>query len=154
MKLFALPLLLGALMLPSCSTLGNVQRDLATMSQSEYEGLKSKVASVTAITSSRLAKDWDAEKRVKALAIIAEGRLLLSGDKLADLGATDLIRALADRYGEKLGLDDQARRDVKDAALLVDALVGPIKLGVDGKLGERESGLILALLDGLEYGLK
>lgn len=154
-QLLALPLLLAALMLPSCSTLGNIQRDLASMSQSEYEGLQSKVASITAITSSRLARDWDAEKRQKALNVIAEGRLLLlAGDQLADLGATDLIRSLADRYGEKMGLDDQARRDIKDAALLLDVLIGPIKLGIDGKLGERELGLLLSLLKGLEYGLR
>lgn len=155
MKLhFLSPLLLAALMLPSCSVVGNIQRDLATMSQPEYEALKSKVASITAITSSRLAKDWDAEKRAKALKILDEGKALIIENKLADLGATDLIRGLADRYGEKMGLDEQARRDIKDAALLLDALVGPIKLGIDGELGERELGLILALLEGLEYGLK
>jgi hypothetical protein len=124
------------------------------MSQSEYEGLQNKVASITAITSSRLAKNWDAEKRQKALGVIAEGKLLLAGDNLADLGTSDLIRGLADRYGEKMGLDDQERRDIKDAALLLDVLVGPIKLGIDGKLGERELGLILSLLKGLEYGLR
>ncbi len=153
-QLLALPLLLAALMLPSCSTLGNVQRDLAAMSQSEYEGLQSKVASITAITSSRLAQDWDAEKRQKALNVIGEAMLLLAGDNLADLGASDLIRGLADRYGEKMELDEQARRDIKDAALLLDVLVGPIKLGIDGKLGERELGLLLSLLNGLAYGLR
>lgn len=154
-QLLALPLLLAALMLPSCSTIGNIQRDLATMSQSEYKGLKNKVASITAITSSRLAKDWDAEKRQKALDIIVTGQLLVQSNKdLADLDVTDLIRSLADRYGEKMGLDEQSRRDIKDAALLLDVLIGPVQLGIDGRLGERELGLILALLDGLAYGLK
>ena len=152
-QLLALPLL-AALLMPSCSTLGNVQRDLNSMSEVQYQDLQHKVASITAITSSRLAKDWDAEKRAKALRLIAEGKVLITTDKLSELGATDLIRGLADRYGEQMGLDEQARRDVKDAALLLDALVGPIKLGVDGKLGVRELGLVLALLDGLEDGLK
>lgn len=153
-QLLTLPLLLAALMLPSCSTISNVQHDLAAMSQSEYEGLKSKVASVTAIASSRLAKGWDAEKRYKALVILTESRLLIAANNLADFDVTNLIHSIADRYGEKMGLDVQARRDIKNAALFVDVLVGPIKLGIDNKLGERELGLIVALLDGLEYGLK
>jgi len=152
-QLLALPLL-AALLMPSCSTLGNVQRDLNTMPVAQYEDLKTKVGSITAITSSRLAKDWDAEKRAKALNIISQGRLLLVGGELESLGATDLVRSLADRYGEKMGLDEQARRDIKDAALLLDALVGPITLGLDGKLGVRELGLLLSLLDGLEYGIR
>lgn len=149
-----LPLLLAALILPSCSTISNTQHDLATMSQSEYKGLKSKVVSVIAITSSRLAQNWNAEQRHKALVIIAEGRRLVLDGISSDLDTTNLIRGLADRYGDKMGLDEQARRDIKDAALLVDVLVGPIKLGIDNKLGERELGLVLALLGGLEYGLK
>lgn len=152
MKLLALPLLLVALALPSCSTIQTAREDLQTMEQPQYEDLTRKVATITEITSSRVSKDWDAAKKAKAASIIAQGRELLSGD-LGTLGATDLIRELADRYGEKLGLDDQARRDIKDAALLVDAVVGPIKVGIDGKLNERELGLVLALLDGLERGL-
>lgn len=150
--LLTLPLL-AALMLPSCATVSNVRADLNTMDVAQYENLRHKVSVITEITSSRLAKDWDAEKRAKAISVISQGRELLQGNNLAELGATDLIRGLAERYGEKLGLDEQARRDIKDAALLVDAAVGPIKLGIDGKLTEREKGLIIALLDGLERGL-
>lgn len=151
--LYALPLL-AALMLPSCSTSSNDLADLSQMEASEYENLKQKVSTITALSSSRIAREWDAEKRDKALGIIAEGRRLISEGGLGDLNATDLIRALADRYSEKLGLDENAKRDIKDAALLIDAIVGPIKLGIDGSLGSREAGLILALLDGLELGIE
>jgi hypothetical protein len=152
MKLFALPLLLVALMLPSCSTISNIQRDINQMTAAQYDGLKAKVFAITSITSSRVAKDWSANKRAKALDLIAKGRALLTTD-LSSLDATSLIRALADRYSDKMGLDAQAKSDIKDAALLLDVLVGPIKVGVDGKLGERELGLVLALLTGLEDGL-
>ena len=157
MKLLALPLLLGALMMPSCSTISNLQRDVNTMSEAQYEGLKTKVGSITAITSSRLAKDWDVAKRAKALGVITKAREIINSnltEGIEGLDVVGVIRALADLYGEKMGLDEQARRDVKDAALLIDALVGPIKLDIDGKLGEREKGLVLALLDGLQYGIR
>ena len=152
MKPFLLPSLLVALMLPSCATIQTAREDLQTMEEPQYEELKHKVSVITEITSSRISKDWDAAKKAKATALIAQGRLLLGGD-LSEFGATDLLRELADRYGEKLGLNDQARRDIKDAALLVDAIVGPIKVGIDGKVNDRELGLVLALLEGLERGL-
>lgn len=154
MKLFTLPLLLVALMLPSCSTLTNLQRDLDTMTEAQYEGLKNNIMSITAITSSRLARNWDTTKRDKARGVITQVARLIVANEFGNLDATHLIRSLADHYGDKMGLDEQARRDIKSAALLVDIVAGPIKLGVDGKLGEREQGLILALLDGLAYGLK
>lgn len=151
--LYTLPLL-AALMLPSCSISSSNLLNLDQMEVSEYENLKHRVSTITALASSRVARGWDAEKREKALGIVAEGRQLIISGNLGDLNATDLIRALADHYGEKLGLDENAKRDIRDAALLLDAIVGPIKLGIDGSLGEREEGLILALLDGLELGLK
>ena len=154
MKLLALPLLLVTLMLPSCSTLTNLQRDLNTMTEAQYRGLKNKVMSITAITSNRLAKNWDTAKRDKARGVITQAARLIVANKFGSLDATNLIRSIADHYSKTMGLDEQARRDIKSAALLVDVVVGPIKLGVDGKLGEREQGLILALLEGLAYGLK
>lgn len=154
MKLLYILPLLAAFMLPSCSTSSSKIRNLDQMEASEYEDLKHQVSTITALASSRAARGWDAEKRDKALGIIAEGRQLIADGGLGDLNATDLIRALADRYSEKLGLDEDAKRDIKDAALLIDIVAGPIKLGIDGSLDEREEGLILALLDGLELGIK
>ena len=151
--LYTLPLL-AALLLPSCSISSSQLVDLDQMEASEYDSLKHQVLTVTALASSRVSRGWDAERRDKALGIITEARLLITDGGLNDIGATDLIRALADRYGEKLGLDEDAKRDIRDVALLIDVIVGPIKIGIDGSLGEREAGLILALLDGLELGLR
>lgn len=152
MKLFTLPLLLAMLMLPSCSMLTNAQRDINEMTVSQYAGLKTKVYALTAIASNRIAKDWSAEKRAKARNLIIDTRTLVT-QNLADLDVTSVIRTLANRYADKMGLDTQAKSDIQNAALLIDAIVGPIKIGIDGKLGERELGLVLALLDGLQNGL-
>lgn len=152
MKLSTLPLLLAALMLPSCSTLTNAQRDINEMTVSQYTGLKTKVYALTAIASNRIAKDWDVDKRSKALGFITNARTFVTLG-LGDLDVVGVIRTLANRYAENMGLDAQARSDIQNAALLIDAVVGPIKIGIDGKLGERELGLVLALLDGLQNGL-
>ena len=151
-SLYILPLL-AALMLPSCSILLGGP-SLNEMETSEYEDLKHKVSTITALASSRLARNWDAEKREKALEVITQSRAFIIGNVFGDLNTTDIIRVLMNNYGDRLGLDVDARRDIKDAALAIDLLVGPIELGIDGSLGERERDLILALLSGLELGLK
>lgn len=152
-KILIFPLL-ATLALSSCSTIPSTREDLQTMEQPRYEDLQRRVSAMAEIASSRIAQKWDAAQRDKARGVIANAHKLLALNELGEIGPTDLIRELADRYSDKLGLDEQARRDIKDVALLVDAAVGPIKLGVDGKLNDRELGLVTALLDGLARGLQ
>ena len=161
MKLFRLmlaaPLLATLAMLPSCSTMSGARQDLNEMSESEYHALGTKVLGITAVTSRRVAIDWDEAKIAKARGVIAKGMALVDAndaEQWSKLDATSLVRALAIKYGEALDLDRKAQLDIQDAALLVDVIVGPIQLGVDGKLGERERGLLMALLQGLEIGLR
>ena len=154
--MLALPIL-ACLSLPSCSTVKQARHDIRTMDQIDYDALRGKVFGITAIASHRIAMEWDADKKDEARAVVIKGRALIQGNKaeeLAKLDATSLIRALAKKYGEQLGLDQKAMMDIQDAALLVDVVVGPIKLKIDGTLDERERGLILVLLQGLEVGLQ
>ena len=154
--------LLSSLLLPlggltSCSIMTKARKDLATMSQPEYDSLRSKVHALSLITSRRISKNWDAEKLAKAAKVIAKGHLLVQSNKpaaWAKLDATSLIRTLADKYAEELGLSARTKMDIQDATILLDVIVGPIQLGIDGKLGEREKGLATALLDGLGDGLR
>ena len=62
--------------------------------------------------------------------------------------------SIADNYGERLGLSEQERRDIRDAALLIEVLAGPVKLSIEGSLDPRDQELILAFLDGLAYGIQ
>ena len=140
--------------LASCSTISNKRHDIAGLSQPEYNQLKTKIISVAEITSSRISQNWNDERKNKALEVINNGKGLLNDPaKLQALNTTNLIRTLVDQYSEKMGLNSESRADIKDAALLMDVLVGPIMIDIDAKLTERELGLLRALLDGLENGL-
>ena len=147
-KLLMLPLL-GLLALSSCSTMPQ----LGEMPAGEFEALKTRVNAATAIVSSRISTDWDQAKRDKALGLITKAKEVVVSNNLGELGATNVVRTLVDRYGEALGLDAQAQRDVRDAALLIELVVGPINVDIDGKIDPQEQELVLAFLEGLEFGI-
>jgi len=149
-KLFILPLLV-ALAFPSCAT--TALPVLTDMPVAEYDALKIRVNVATALVSSRISVDWDEEKRAKALDLIGQAKAVVVANNFARLGATNVLRALVDRYGNALGLDAQSQRDVRDAALLIELIVGPINIDINAQIEPREQELILTFLDGLEVGL-
>ncbi len=144
-KLFTLPLL-AMLALTSCANMGE-------MTPVEFDNLKNRVSVATTIVSSRLAQDWNQEKRDQAIELVAASRAMVETNNLATLDASNVLRSLVEQYGNSLGLDDQGKRDLRDASLLVELVVGPIDLGIEGKLDPRDQELILAFLEGLELGL-
>jgi len=140
--------------LASCSTISDQRHDIAELSQAEYDQLKTKIVSVAEITSSRISQSWNKERKIQALVVIGDGLALLDDpSRLQALNTTNIIRTLVDQYSKKMGLNSESRSYIKDAALLMDVLVGPIMIDVDAKLSERELGLLRALLDGLANGL-
>ena len=149
-KLFILPLL-AMLAFSSCAT--TALPVLADMPVAEYDALKVRVNVATALVSSRISTSWDEEKRTKALDVITEAKDTVVANNFAQLGATNVLRALVDRYGDALGLDAQSQRDVRDAALLIELIVGPINININAEIEPREQELILMFLDGLEVGL-
>lgn len=127
----------------------------SNMSESEFESLKTRVNAATTIVSSRLAQEWDADKRAEAAGVIREARELIASNSVGELGAGDVLRGLVDRFGDQLGLDEQAQRDIRDASLLIEIAIGrPITVGPDAQLGERDQALVLAFVDGLLEGLE
>tara|TARA_S200002703_G_scaffold137880_1_gene127912 strand:+ start:488 stop:871 length:384 start_codon:yes stop_codon:yes gene_type:complete len=124
------------------------------MTPAEFEDVKNRVNAATALVSSRIAAEWDAPQRQKAVDAVVEIRALVEENNLATLEAGNILRGIADRYGERLGLSEEEQRDVRDAALLIEILAGPVKLGIEGSLDPRDQELILAFLEGLEYGLQ
>ncbi len=146
--------LLAALMLPSCSAISSARLELNEMTVSQYKLIQAKVMTITELASFNIAMNWDAARKAQAVSIIAEGRALLQDlPRLRELDTTDLVRALTDRYSERMGLDEETRSHIRNATLLMDVLVGPITIDIDGKLDIREVGLLLAVLEGLENGL-
>lgn len=144
-KLLVLPLLA---LLGGCMATSN-------MSESEFQSLKTRVGAATTIVSSRLAQEWDAPQRERAVAVIGEVRELVASNNLEELGAGDVLRGLVDRFGERLGLTEQAQRDIRDASLLIEIAIGrPITVGPDAKLDTRDQELVLAFVDGLLEGLE
>ena len=124
------------------------------MSPAEFQDIKNRVNAATALVSSRIAAEWDAQQRNKALRIVMDARVIVETNDLSTLDAGNILRSLADNYGKKLGLGEQEQRDVRDAALLIEILAGPIKLGIEGSLDPQDQELIIAFLDGLAYGLQ
>tara|TARA_S200002703_G_scaffold149410_2_gene146932 strand:- start:84 stop:539 length:456 start_codon:yes stop_codon:yes gene_type:complete len=149
-KLLALPLL-ALLAFPACQTTLPVLTDMPV---AEFDALKTRVNVATALVSSRISVDWDQAKRNKALNLIDQAQAVVEANDFSQLGATNVLRALVDRYGDALGLDDQAKRDVRDAALLIELIVGPINIDINASIEPREQELILTFLDGLEVGLQ
>jgi len=140
----------GIFIASSCSTINNIEE----MSPPKYYQLKIKIASIAELASGRISQNWSDERKDRALVIINDGVALINDpSKLKQLDVTNLIRALGDRYGDKMNLDAQAKSDIREATLLIDILIGPIQLDVTSELSEREKGLLLTLLSGLENGL-
>lgn len=143
-KLLLLPFLA---LLGSCAT--------ATMTDGEFQSLKTRVGAATTIVSSRLAEEWDAPQRAKAIQVITEVKELAVVNNLEQVVAGDVLRSLVVRFGDKLGLSEQNQRDLRDASLLIELAMGrPITFDLGGKLEPRDQELLLAFLDGLLEGLE
>jgi len=146
--LLTLPLLV-TLMLPSCAIVQSARDRLERMPQEQYVELLTKVENAGAIGGKKLAEILD-DKRLLALQITRSLKTAVITDRLE---IVDVLRGIVDNYGSNLGLEETHLDYVRDGAKLIDAAVGQVRLGIDGKLSEREKGLVIALLDGLERGL-
>lgn len=147
--------LVACSIIPSCTTVSTVRQNIATMEGVRYDELKTKVYVVSGIASHRISRSWDESSKRRARQFLVDTTILLSSDinQVKDLDITSILRGLVKRYADKFNLDEQDLQDLQDAALLVDTLVGPIKLGVDGLLTMRETQLAVALLSGIHDGL-
>ncbi len=146
--LHTLPLLV-VLTLPSCSIVQSARDKLETMSQPDYQILVVRIEATSALGGKKLAEVLGDRSPI-ALDVT---RRLQTAVKTDSLDVADVIKGIADSYSEQLGLSAEHLDYIRDGAKIIDATVGQVRLGIDGKLTEREKGLVLALLEGLERGL-
>ncbi len=146
--LYTLPLLV-VLSLPSCTTVQSARDKLEVMPETSYQTLIVRVEATAALGGEKLAEALGDRSSI-ALDIT---RQLQTAVRTDSLDVADVIKGIADKYGTQLGLSTEHLDYVNDGARLIDAAVGQIRLGIDGALTEREKGLVLALLEGLERGL-
>lgn len=148
-KLLALPVLI-TLALSSCAAIESARDKLETMPDADYLSLTAKVERGGIKGGVKLG-ELLGDRTELALSLT---RTLMTSIKNDTLDVADIIRGVVDQYGTKLGLEEEHMDYIRDGAKLIDAAVGQIRLGIDGKLTEREKGLILALLNGIQIGLQ
>lgn len=137
-------------MLFSCAAVESARDKLATMPEPDYQELRLKVEDAGRKGGVKL-KELLGEKTEIALDVTTELLVAVDTDKL---DVADVIKGVVNKYGDRLGLEDKHLDYVRDGAKVIDAAVGQIRLGIDGKLTEREKGLVIALLAGLHTGLQ
>ena len=128
--------------------------NMGEMSQEEFEATKNRAQVATTIVSSRIAQELDDEARKAAHKFVTGAKDMIEGGNFETLNVNDLLGSLVEAYGEELGLSEQNKRDVRDAALIIELFTGPIKVDLEGELDPRDKEMIMAFLDGLEEGLK
>lgn len=145
-KLLALPAL-ALMTLVGCANLGQ-------MTGEEFEATKNRAKVATTIVSSRIAQGLDDEMRQAAHRFVTGAKEAIEGGNFESLNVNDLLGSLVESYGEELGLSEQNKRDIRDAALIIELFTGPIQVNLNGELDPRDQEMIMAFLDGLEEGLK
>lgn len=146
-KLFMLPVCSLLLLLGSCANLGE-------MTQEEFDDTTNRVAVASELAGSRIAARLDDETRQNALELVSDTKEMLEEGNFGELNTNDILRSLIENYGEALGLDEESKRDIRDAALIIELFTGPIKVEVGGELDPRDQALLVAFLDGLTKGLE
>ena len=148
-RLLALPVL-TILALSSCSTVQSARDALDTMPDENYVRLVGKVENA-GVKGGVMLADRLGDDTILAVALTNSIIDVIESDKVV---VSDVVKGVIDQYGDKLNLSEEQLGYIRDGAKLIDAAVGQIRLGIDGKLTEREKGLILALLRGLKTGMQ
>ncbi len=148
-RFLAIPMIV-VLGLSSCSVIQSARDKLTKMDPVTYTSLTIKVQNAGKRGGEKLQEllSSDAKDAAKILT-----DTLITAVETDSLDAQDLVKDIVDRYGDQLGLKPAHQEYIRDGAKLIDAAVGQIRLDIDGKLSEREKGLVLALLKGLKQGL-
>lgn len=143
-------LLATLLLLPSCSTVQTARDALAEMSEADYVILTQRVLNVSTEAGRQLYNVLGEDKADIALTITDELYIAIANDRI---DVNDIIQGIVDKYAERLNLTPEVEGYIRDGAKVIDAAVGQIRLGIDGKLSIREKQLILNMLNGLAIGM-
>lgn len=149
MKRF-LTLTMAAIMLatPACVT------SVEAMDETNFAQLVQNVESATNIGATLLKPKLSAGARETTLVITAQIAKAISEQSVS---LPTSLMGLVDQFAIQLvkaGVDEQEVALIKAAMLLADNIIGGIRLGVDGIGSERTQQIVLALVRGLELGLK
>ena len=122
------------------------------MSQEEFDNLVEKTRSMALKGGNALAKVLADKPELLADidALALQLSLAIEADQIRSL---DVIGYVIERFAARLGWNPEQTEYVRAAAEVVDAAVGQIRLGVDGKLTEREKRVVIALLNGIQTGI-
>lgn len=142
--LFVLPLVFSG-----CKTVEQGRESLETMSQARFEGLKTLVRHGGEAASVKINEELHAQDKANLIDGLSVLEKLLGEDhQLRDLSVfTQLVEDLKTNFSPKVA------SYVDDVVKIIDAAVGDIRVGVDGKLSEREKDLLLTLLRALKSKL-
>ena len=149
-KLLVLPLVAALTLFSSCASVQSTRDKLAEMPETEFIALSNKVSLTARLGGNKLAQVLGEEKTAAAARLT---NLLAQAVETDSLDVVDLVQHIVNEYGDKLELEQTQLDHIRDAAKIVDAAVGQIRLGIDGKLTAREKALLLTLLGGLHNGL-
>jgi len=149
MKHLAIPIIV-MLGLSSCTIIQSARDKLAQMDTTSYQNLVVQVQKAGQYAGTKLQEVISSDARSAAQGMTD---VLIAAIETDSLDVQDIVKTIVDRYSDRLGLEPRHQVYIRDGAKIIDVAVGQIRLGIDGKLSEREKTLILALLKGLKKGL-
>lgn len=141
-----------AMVATSCQTLDTARDRINSMSQEEYGNLVDKTRAMAFKGGNALAKKFADNPEllgdIDALAL--QLAIAIEADQIRSL---DIVGYVVERFAARLGWQEEQVEYVRAAAEVIDAAVGQIKLGVEGKLTDREKRVIVAFLEGIQSGI-
>lgn len=145
LSIFCVVLTVGS----SCSAVETARDRLAAMPEQEYQSLVERVRD-NSIRLGRLGQQYiDFEIRLKIIDVSTKAMHVINDDgvQVADVGEWVL------EYFDASVLPQDALDMIRDGLAFVDAAVGQIRLGIDGKITFREKQLMLTVIAGINAGL-
>lgn len=158
MKKYFMPLMLCALMMPSCAITSEDGQEvsLEQASDIQYEDLKQRVhnSSIAAGALLQIGLASEPELRADVVKLADSLAKQIQDNKLEGLQSGDVVAWVLSQFGEKLSLEEKELAVIQGSARLIDAATGGIDLDLGGELTKREKELLITLLDGLVLGLQ
>lgn len=141
-----------AMLSTSCQVVSGARDRINGMTQEEFGNLVDKTRSMAFKGGNALAKNFADKPEllgdIDALAL--QLALAVEADQIRSL---DIVSYIVERFAARLGWQEEQVEYIRAAAEVIDAAVGQIKLGVEGKLTEREKRVIVAFLEGIQSGI-
>ena len=133
----------------SCATVQEARDQLAAMPEEDYQELVVKVRD-NSVRLGKLGQQYiDFEIRLKVISVCQKAMVIVNNDGVT---ATDVGQWVMEYFDESQ-LPVEALEMIQDGIRFLDAAVGQIRLGIDGKVTFREKQLLLTVMAGISAGL-